>query len=153
MWCSSVKRVRSVFFQRCWKTSRDFPDMPQTDNIYLAATTAALISVNSRLLRTSCFGFSILKMPSYFVWAVQNTFCSSRSFFFFFFWPQQLSQPDIFQRKGQFISKSSFRELIAPHQLLLYFLFFNNKNIKVCLCLGRMLVYLHVIMVFLDCYL
>lgn len=38
-------------FQRCWKTSRDFTDMPQsdTDNIHLAAIATALTSMYSWL--------------------------------------------------------------------------------------------------------
>lgn len=50
--------------------------MPQTDNIYLAAPTAARIWVNSRWFSASSFGFTPSDMPSYFVPAVRNSFCS-----------------------------------------------------------------------------
>lgn len=56
--------------------------MPQTDNIYLAATTAARIWMNSQWFSTSSFGFAPSEMPSYFVPAVRIHFVPfSFSFF------------------------------------------------------------------------
>lgn len=59
-----------------------------------------------------------------------DSFCSL--FFFLFFpphWPLQLGQPDILQRKGRFLSKSILRELVALHQLFLFF-FLHYRQTK-----------------------
>lgn len=55
-------------FQRCWRTSRDFTDMPQsdTDNIHLAAEATALTSMYSVTVSYRNRSFTLLKkLPNY----------------------------------------------------------------------------------------
>lgn len=138
MWCDSAKRAHGMVFweggfssQRCWKSSRDFTDGPQTDKVYLAAVTARppdlneLTAVSNILLRLDRLDKENTKQKSL---VILFECCSIILLPFFAPRPQQLSQPDIFQRKGQIILKSNFGELIALHQLLLYLI--NYKKSK-----------------------
>lgn len=84
-----------VFPQRCWKSSRDFTDGPQTDKVYLAAVTArpsdlnepaAVSNIPLRLDRLDKKNTKQNK-PGYFVWVLLN------NFFLFFAPPTTAAKP------------------------------------------------------------
>lgn len=90
-------------FQRCWKTSRDFTDMPQsdTDNIRLAAMTTALTSMYSWLFPTNSVASHFWNWPI--MWTAQIEYLLLFSLFPspashassspFKCWPLELKQP------------------------------------------------------------
>lgn len=64
MWRSSVERMYCVF-PRCWKTGRDFNDMPQSDRQYLSCYFG--YSPHLHVLMTisnTNYGFTLLKLPN-----------------------------------------------------------------------------------------
>lgn len=81
-------------FQRCWKTSRDFTDMPQsdTDNIHLAAMATALTSMYSWPFPTEIIASHFWNCPI--MSTVQTEYLPLVHFFSsFFFLPLQPRQP------------------------------------------------------------